>query len=413
MISGADTMDRAMLSIIIPAYNEEEAIAAIIERCLAIRDELTRHTFVEEVEVIVVNDGSRDNTLAIAQQYPEITTISFEKNRGYGAAIKSGFAKSRGDLVAFLDADGTCDPSYFIDMCNALESAKADIVIGSRMAPGNRMPRIRRIGNRFFAILINILGRADITDSASGMRVIRKCSLDKIYPLPDGLHFTPAMSCRAVLDGNIKIIEMPMKYEERVGESKLGVVQDGIRFLKTILDIALTYEPFRFFGAAGIFFLAAGFLWGLHPVWYYALYRVVPDYMIYRLMTVTVLIVTGFMMLTVGIISDEVIDLLQQRGRETGRIKKAVYLMLSQKKLIISGFVCAAIGIAINYRTIIEFLATGLIDVPWVYVVTGAFLVLLGLQVAVLGALRRILSLLRKVRNERSEHNRHYMNSPD
>jgi glycosyltransferase involved in cell wall biosynthesis len=406
-------MDTMTLSIIIPAYNEEDAIAAIIERCLAVRDRLIEHTSVGAVEIIVVNDGSRDHTLAIARQYPEVTTISFEKNRGYGAAIKCGFAKASGELVAFLDADGTCDPRYFIDMCNALVNEHADIVIGSRMAPENKMPKVRRIGNSFFAALINVLGTANITDSASGMRVIKKSSLEKIYPLPDGLHFTPAMSCRAVLDGDIKIIEVPMKYEERVGQSKLGVVKDGMRFLKTILDIALTYEPFRFFGTAGTLFFACGFLWGLYPVWYYASFRVVPDYMIYRLMTVTVLIVIGFMMFTVGIISDEVTGLLQSRSRVMSNMKKSIYRMLSQRKLIVSGIACAAIGILINYRTIKDYLSTGLIYVHWVYVVTGAFLVMLGLQVALLGVLRRILSLLYKVRSERAEHNQRYLSNTD
>jgi len=406
-------MDQFALSIVIPAYNEQNAIAAIIERCLAARDEIIQETSVESVEIIVVNDGSRDNTLAIAQRYPDITTISFENNRGYGAAIKSGFASAQGDLLAFLDADGTCDPRYFIQMFNALESEQADIVIGSRMAPDNKMPRIRRMGNRFFAALINLLGQANITDSASGMRVIRRSSLEKVYPLPDGLHFTPAMSCRAVLDGNIKIVEVPMRYEERIGESKLGVIYDGIRFLKTIIDIALTYEPFKFYGATGICFFAAGFIWGLYPLWYYIQFRIVPDYMIYRLVTVTVFIVTGFMMFTVGIISDEVIGLLRQRTKKGGMVKRAVYRVLSYKKLIVIGFSFVTLGILINYRTIFEFLATGIIDVPWVYVVAGAFFILLGLQVAMLGALQRILVLLRRVRDDRAGFNQLSPSVPD
>ena len=389
------------LSIIIPAYNEEDAIGAIIRRCLAERENIVRESPVTGVEIIVVSDGSHDRTAEIAGEFSDITLISYEKNRGYGAAIKSGFEKATGTLVAFLDADGTCDPHYFIDMCRKLVAEDADIVIGCRMTPESKMPGIRRVGNRFYAALINFIGNTAITDSASGMRVIKKSSLKKLYPLPNGLHFTPAMSCRAVLDQNLTIAEVPMKYEERVGRSKLGVVRDGVRFLKTIIDIALTYKPFKFFGVAGIATFLAGFFYGLYPIYYYLSFRIVPDYMIYRLVTVMVLIITSIGLFTVGIISDEVTQLLHRgRNRDKG-FKTIVYRMLSQRKLIIIGILVALLGIVLNWRTIYEYINTGHIDMPWVYIVTGAFLVLVGLQAIALGIVRRILALLRLSEEEK------------
>ena len=86
-----------------------------------------------DFEVIVVNDGSHDKTPEIARQFKEVSLISYTKNRGYGAAIKNGFEKATGTIVSFLDADGTCDPNYFVDMCSILITEGADIVIGSRM----------------------------------------------------------------------------------------------------------------------------------------------------------------------------------------------------------------------------------------------------------------------------------------
>ena len=389
------------LSIVIPAYNEEEAIAAIINRCLAERENIVRETPVDDVEVIVVNDGSQDRTAEIAGQFKDISLITYGKNRGYGAAIKSGFEKATGTLVAFLDADGTCDPHYFIDMCKKMIHEGADIVIGSRMTAESKMPAIRKVGNLLYAALINLLGNTAITDSASGMRVIRKSSLKKIYPLPDGLHFTPAMSCRAVLDSEIKIVEIPMRYEERVGQSKLGVVGDGLRFLKTIIDIALTYEPFKFFGVAGIVSFLMGFFYGLYPLLYYFRFQLVPDYMIYRLVTVMVLIVTSIGLFTVGIISDEVTQLMHKRNREKRHFKSIMYRAFSQRKLIIFGVVVALFGVFLNYKTIWQYLSTGKIDVPWVYVVAGAFLVLVGLQSITLGIVRRIIGLLRVAEEEK------------
>jgi len=390
------------LSIVIPAYNEEEAIEAIIRRCLAERENIVRETPVTDVEVIVVSDGSHDRTAEIAGQFSDITLISYAKNRGYGAAIKTGFEKATGTHVAFLDADGTCDPHYFIDMCRKLIEEEADIVIGSRMTPDSKMPTIRKVGNRFYAALINFLGNTAITDSASGMRVIKKSSLKKLYPLPDGLHFTPAMSCRAVLDQNLTIAEIPMRYEERVGRSKLGVLQDGLRFLKTIIDIALTYKPFKFFGIAGIITFLAGFLYGLYPLFYYLKFRLVPDYMIYRLVTVMVLIVTSIGLFTVGIISDDVIQLIHRSNNRAKGFKSIIYRALSQRNLIIFGAAVSLLGIVLNYKTIWEYINTGQIDVPWVYVVTGAFLVIVGLQAIALGIVRRILALLRLAEEEKA-----------
>jgi glycosyltransferase involved in cell wall biosynthesis len=101
------------LSIVIPAYNEEEGIASIIERGLAAREQIAHSSPVHEVEIIVVSDGSTDRTVEIARGFDDIQLITFEKNRGYGAAIKRGFEESSGELVGFLDADGTCDPRFF------------------------------------------------------------------------------------------------------------------------------------------------------------------------------------------------------------------------------------------------------------------------------------------------------------
>jgi hypothetical protein len=208
------------------------------------------------------------------------------------------------------------------------------------------------------------------------------------------------MSCKAVLDRGIKILEVPMNYEERIGESKLGVVQDGVRFLKTIIDIALTYEPFKFFGVTGIILSLIGFLYGIYPLVYYLKFGLVPDYMIYRLITITVLIVSSFTLFTVGIISDDVINLINRRRREHGTFKTLLSVILSQKKLIIVGIVSPLVGIILNYKTIWQYITTGSIYVPWFYVVMGAFFVLVGLQSLALGVLQRILSLLRASREQ-------------
>jgi len=398
-------MDRLRLSIIIPAYNEEDAIAAIIECCLKEREHIVKETPIKEVEIIVVNDGSRDRTAEIVKGFGEkVKLINFEKNRGYGAALKAGFEEASGDLVSFLDADGTCDPKFFIDLCNKLLNENADIAIGSRLGPGNMMPLLRRMGNKAYVLLINLLGRIKITDSASGMRVIRKNSLLRIYPLPDGLHFTPAMSSRAAMDESIKIVEVPISYHERKGESKLSVVHDGIRFLKTIIDIALIYEPLRFFSSLGVLLLLLAIGYGIYPLLYYLRFRIIPEYMIYRLITITTLLFASFTMFAVGIISEQISDFIMSKRRVRGILKELIYFLFSQKKLIISGPMVALSGIVLNYKTIWQYFSMGKIYVHWVYIVMGAFLFLIGLQALALGVLERILRTLRETKISQGEY---------
>jgi glycosyltransferase involved in cell wall biosynthesis len=393
------------LSIIIPAYNEEDAIRNIVNKCLSEKRNIINETSVEEVEIIVVNDGSRDKTAEIVKRYArEVKLITFEKNRGYGAALKAGFEKASGDLVSFLDADGTCNPKFFIDLCNKLTKENADIALGSRLGAGNSMPLLRRVGNKAYVMLINLLGKIKITDSASGMRVLRKDCLPRIYPLPDGLHFTPAMSCRAVLDENIKIVEVPISYRERKGESKLSVIQDGIRFLKTIIDIALIYEPLRFFGSLGILFFLIAVGYGIYPLLYYLEVRIVPSYMIYRIITITALVFTSFTMFTVGIISEQIADLMMDKRRAKGFFTGLIHALFSQRKLIIAGPFIALSGILLNYKTIWQYISLGEIYVHWVYIVTGAFLFMTGLQMLALGILERILGTLKRTTTYRREY---------
>ena len=164
------------LTIVIPALNEEGAIASTIQRCLDERQEIMRQAGLSNVEIIVVSDGSTDRTAEIAKGFDGVKVVVFEVNRGYGAAIKEGWRQAHGTLLGFLDADGTCNPRYFADMCRLAVEEEADVVLGSRMGPNSKMPKVRRIGNRIYALLLGLLCGRAITDTASGMRVVRRRS---------------------------------------------------------------------------------------------------------------------------------------------------------------------------------------------------------------------------------------------
>jgi glycosyltransferase involved in cell wall biosynthesis len=189
-----------ILSVVIPAYNEENGIAEIACRVLSVEPDLKK-AGVDQLELLVVDDGSKDRTAEVASNIPGVNLVRHLQNKGYGAALKTGFSKAKGELIGFLDADGTYPPEYFPQLCRAALNG-TDLVIGSRMAgEESRMPLTRRIGNLFFATLLTVLGRQKVTDSASGMRVFKREILERIYPLPDGLNLTPVMSTRALHEG--------------------------------------------------------------------------------------------------------------------------------------------------------------------------------------------------------------------
>jgi hypothetical protein len=268
---GAETLGEDVrggkLLIVIPALNEEDSIASIIERCLAATPEIIAATGLSAVDVTVVSDGSTDQTVEIASRYLEwINLIIFEKNKGYGAAIKEAWRRSDAELLGFLDADGTCEPTFFVPLCNTVLRDGVDVALGCRLNDDSEMPMLRRVGNTLFATLLSALSSSRVRDTASGMRVVRREALDKLYPLPNGLHFTPAMSARVMLSNELRIAELDMPYHEREGESKLRAGKDGLRFLKVILKTAVLFRPSRLLGLTAIPFLVLGALLLVLPV---------------------------------------------------------------------------------------------------------------------------------------------------
>ena len=379
-----------MLTIVIPALNEEQSIQSICHRCLdqatAIR-EATGHG----IEVIVVSDGSTDRTASLAQAIEGVRTIVFDKNRGYGAAILEGFRQGEGELVGFLDADGTCDPAFFIPMIQAVE-AGASVALGNRLGMTSEMPAIRRLGNRFFAGLIRLLSGAQVLDSASGMRVLRRDQLEILLPLPDGLHFTPAMSCRAALDPRLQLAEVPMTYAEREGRSKLGVVRDGLRFLRVILETAVTYRPLLIFGFVGGLMLLVAGVYAIGPFRTWFATGTLPDDSVYRVLTILVLGTGGLVMIYAGALAESVSQLVNP-ARPASRPGRLVRKLFFSHPFLLA-LACFVIALASNARALLQYLEKGEIDASWATIAFGAFFALAAIQLLAFGLLQRVGHLL-------------------
>lgn len=364
-------MKGKIFTIVIPAYNEEEAVAGIITRCLAARQPICDKTGLSSVEILVVDDGSRDGTRGIAEGFSQARLVVHPFNKGYGRALMTGFENAKGDYLGFLDADGTCDPLAFIDLFEALEGEKADMAVGNRLHEGSRMPAIRFFGNRVYAWIISRLTGISVRDSASGMRVFTRELLPRLKPLPAGLHFTPAMTARVASMGG-RIAEAPIPYAERQGRSKLNVFADGLRFLSVILGVIFSYFPLRIFGPLGGSFAALAFLLGLKPLLFYFSNRRLEEDVIYRLLTVSTLAVCGLICLAFGLLAQRVSD------AATGRSSRWADGPWLGKGSVAAGGLLAFGGVLLNAKTIMEYASSGHITTPWVYVLTGGLAVILG-----------------------------------
>src|SRR6185295_8922336 len=387
---------RPCLTIVIPAFNEEEAIGATISRCLAATEEICDSGRLSEVEIIVVSDGSTDRTVEIARgfsdQHAQVKLIVFEHNRGYGAAIKEGFSKGKGDLLSFLDADGTCDPRFFGELCADIQAEEADIALGSRMGPGSQMPFVRRLGNRIFALLLGFLSGEAVTDTASGMRVVRRESLTDLYPLPDGLHFTPAMSARAVMQ-RLRIIEAPMAYSERVGESKLRAVKDGLRFLRAILDAVLFYRPARVFTLCFSLCALGVLLLAISPAEFYFRNHYFEEWMIYRFIVGLLLGAMGFTLLCSAVIADELFGLTNKRRRWNSFSSQLLRQLFSKPSLMAISVLSVLISTVLVWPGVVEYLTTRHVTLHWSRVIVAAFGFLIATECVVTASLLRIVGL--------------------
>lgn len=382
------------LLIAIPALNEEESIESIIQRTLEARSYICAHSPVTEVEITVVSDGSTDRTVEIASRYQNrIGLIVFPVNRGYGAAIKEAWRRSDADVVGFLDADGTCDPEFFAPLCERLAADEADVVLGCRLNPRSRMPLIRRLGNQIFAAILSAFSSNRVKDTASGMRVVRRRALQKLYPLPDGLHFTPAMSARSMMSDTVRIVEIDMPYHERAGESKLRVVKDGLRFLRVILETAFLYRPARPLGIAGSTSMLAAAALMIEPSVYYLQNHKVLSWMIYRFLVTDLLGIAGCLLLCAAFLADRIVSITLP-GEIQGRERKLAVRFLRGGWFWLLPAGLTAAGIALVFPSLVERVLTGHTTEHWSRYAVMALL----LSVAFILTTTRLLeSLLRMV----------------
>ena len=240
------------VSVIIPVYNEEDAIVDTITELDRILSE--KHY---NYEIIVVDDGSTDNTINILQKQDKIRLFVHPINRGYGSALKTGIIHANYDLIAITDADGTYPHKSLPNLIKLGDSF--DMVVGARTGHNVSYSNIRKIPKFFLVEFAQWIAKQKIPDLNSGMRVFKKdIAQEFIHILPDTFSFTTTITL-AMLTNNYIIHYEPIDYFHRVGKSKIKPIRDTLRFMKLILRTGIYFAPIRiFFPIASFFFL--GFL---------------------------------------------------------------------------------------------------------------------------------------------------------
>ena len=381
------------LSVVIPALNEEQGIEEISRRVLSVVESL-QAVGVDDLELLVVDDGSSDRTADIAASIEGVRLIKHPQNRGYGAALQTGFTRAKGDLIGFLDADGTYPPEYFPQLCDAALDG-AELVVGTRMTgTKSDMPLTRRVGNFFFANLLSLIGSQKISDSASGMRVFRKEILEQLLPLPNGLNLTPVMSTRAMYEG-IKMVEVPIPYSERVGRSKLSVVHDGSLFLRSIIWTSLSYNPVRILGLLGLGGVAITALVGVGLL--VARLRGVTTLAPWGVAAVFIALVSsvvGLSLFALGSTFNYLVSLFYKRPIQQGLFGKPIFSPSLDHHFGWLGLLSVFLGLVLGGVSLVLGMNGWDIARLWLYLLGSALFVLLGAQLVIYWVLMRVLEEL-------------------
>jgi glycosyltransferase involved in cell wall biosynthesis len=251
-------MNDSKISIIIPAYNEATTIGDIVSRI---------KTLYPEVEIIVVNDGSEDETAAVAKR-AGAKVYSHPYNIGNGAAIKSGIRAASGDILVFMDADFQHAPEEIKNLLNYFPDY--DMVVGAR-SKKDQISLGRAFGNKLYNWLASYVAKFNVRDLTSGFRAIKSNIAQQfLYLLPNSYSYPATLTLAVLRTGrSLKYVPITVKVR-KAGKSNIKIFKDGVRFFMIIVKICTLFSPFRVFLPVSFFIFCLGlsyymytfFAWG-------------------------------------------------------------------------------------------------------------------------------------------------------
>jgi len=228
------------LSIVIPAYNEEECIEATYKELQVILSKIDK-----SYEIIFIDDGSTDGTADLIKTFKNINFLQHSTNRGYGAALKRGISHANGRYILITDADGTYPIKEIPQLLSWL--GDYDMVVGARTGESVSIPLYRKPAKWFLSKLANYLSGTKIPDLNSGLRVFRKEDVRRFYNiLPNGFSFTTTITL-SFLSNGLTIKYLPICYNKRVVSSKIRPFRDGLNFILLIFKCISYFNPLKIF----------------------------------------------------------------------------------------------------------------------------------------------------------------------
>jgi glycosyltransferase involved in cell wall biosynthesis len=286
------------LSVVIPAYNEENAIISTVE-------EIHRVLSAAGItyEIVLVNDGSSDRTGKRLDGYlkenPELSTtthlIHHERNRGYGASLKTGIRRTRYATVAITDADSTYPNNRLPELLDEYIRGGYDMVVGQRSF--KKLPTLTKPAKWFISKLANFLVGDNIKDINSGLRIFDKQIAMKFFPIIcEGFSFTTTITL-AMITNHYAVRYIPIEYNKRKGKSKIRPIRDTLNFIALIIRTVMYFNPLKIFIPISLimFLLSVTFfVMGQTGI----LFKESPND------TITVLFVGGIQVLVTGMIAD-------------------------------------------------------------------------------------------------------------
>ena len=243
-------------TIIIPAYNEA---AGIKDTLVELADYIPK-----DYEVLVVDDGSTDNTFDIVNglKNENIKCIRHKKNRGYGSAIKTGCRNASGDIVVWYDADGQHRPEDLMAVVHKLEAENLDYCIGVRKKESH-CDRNRKLGKYILSKIVNLLAKEPVADFNSGMRAFKRTVLMKYLALLPQRFGASTVTTFIMQETECVGGECEILVRKRVGKSTVKPLRDGMRTLMLIMNIIILFRPKEVFGTVGVISVLIGVLYGV------------------------------------------------------------------------------------------------------------------------------------------------------
>ncbi|MCM8756699.1 MAG: glycosyltransferase family 2 protein [Candidatus Omnitrophica bacterium] len=278
------------ISVVLPAYNEERTMGEVVKEIYTVLD--------REVEVVVVDDGSTDNTAKVAKE-AGAKVIRNPYNMGNGAAIKRGLRVASYPIVVLMDADGQHLPSQILKLVEKIDDF--DMVIGERKGKQNWL---RHLANRVYNLLGSYVSGIKIKDLTSGFRVVKKDKvMNFLYLLPNTFSY-PATLTLSFIKAAYPIAFVPVEISPRKrGKSKINLFVDGIRFFIIIIKISIFFSPLKIFLPVSILFFILGSLYYLYTFINY-----------HRFTNMSMLLfTTSVIIFMLGLISEQIAHLRMER----------------------------------------------------------------------------------------------------